>query len=176
MKTYVGIDPGKSGAIVTIFNEDIQKFTIPKIGKEVDAHQLNNLLKSLNNLPYPHHIILEDVHAIFGSAAGATFSFGWIVGVIEGILVANNLSFTKVQPKVWQKEMFQGIPEQRKPSSVNKKGVTVKGKLDTKAMSIMASKRLFPGFSLLPSERCKNPDDGISDALLMAEYCRRKHK
>jgi hypothetical protein len=174
MKNYIGIDPGKNGHIVVINESGINKFAIPKIGKEVDVHTLNNLMVGFSTTP--HHIIIEDVHAIYGSAAGATFSFGWIVGILEALLVSNGLSFIKVQPKVWQKEMFEGVPEQRKPSSVNKKGILVKGKLDTKAMSIMASKRLFPQFSLLPTERSKNPDDGISDALLMAEYCRRKHK
>lgn len=175
MKIFVGIDPGKSGHIVIIYPDNqIEKLPIPKIGKEVDVHALNRTLKIIKE--EPHHILTEDLHAIFGSSASSTFSFGWVNGILEGLLVANELSFTKVQPKVWQKEMFQGIPEQRKPSKLNKKGNEVKGRIDTKVMSIMASKRLFPNFSLLPTERCRKDDDGISDSLLMAEFCRRKFK
>jgi hypothetical protein len=72
--------------------------------------------------------------------------------------------------------MFQGIPEMRLPSKMNKKGVMVNGKIDTKSTSILAAKRLFPKFSLAISERASKPQDGVSDALLMAEYCRRNFK
>ena len=175
MKTYIGTDPGRSGHIVCLNPDNsTTKFAIPKVGGQVDVHALNKIFSQFTKIE--HHIVTEDLHAIFGSAASSTFSFGWINGILEGLLVANHLSFTKVQPKVWQKEMFQGTPEIRKPSKINSKGIPTKGRLDTKAMSILTAKRLFPNFSLLPSERCRKDDDGIADSILMAEYCRRHFK
>jgi hypothetical protein len=46
---------------------------------------------------------------------------------------------------------------------------------DTKQRSIIAAKRLFPEVSLRRTERSRKDDDGISDAILLAEYGRRIH-
>lgn len=173
---HIGIDPGKEGVIVSLEVVDgeilkIEKKLIPKLPGTniIDDQALNQIFIDIKKNML-HHIVLEDVHAIYGSAASATFSFGDVCGLIRGLIVAHELAYTKVQPKVWQKEMFQGIPEIRKPNKKNGQ----RGNLDTKPMSIMAAKRLFPGVSLLRTERSKKDSDGISDALLMAEYSRRK--
>lgn len=178
---HIGIDPGKQGAIVCI-NTDIDEVLIkmiPKIpgSQEIDEHELNLILSNIRD--HKHHIVIEDLKAIYGVASSATFTFGDICGLIRGMLVANNLRFTKVSPQTWQKEMFQGVKEIRKPSTtrLNKfnKPTLVKGRIETKAMSIMAAKRLFPHVSLKTSTTKNAVDkDGISDALLMAEYSRRK--
>jgi hypothetical protein len=117
------------------------------------------------------HCVLEDVHSIFGASSSSTFDFGWGLGVIEGVLVANKIPYTKVQPKKWQKEMFEGIPLQQKPSSTGKTMKT-----DTKAMAEQAAKRLFPSIDLRATERSKKSSDGKVDALLMCEFCRRNFK
>jgi hypothetical protein len=44
----------------------------------------------------------------------------------------------------------------------------------SKNTSIAVCKRLFPDVSLLPSERCRKDHDGMAEALLMAEYARRR--
>ncbi|KKK80116.1 hypothetical protein LCGC14_2826730, partial [marine sediment metagenome] len=124
-----------------------------------------------------YHVFIEDVHAIFSSAAGATFQFGYVCGAIVMGVAAFDFKYTLVQPKVWQKVIYQGIPEIRKPSFVIKsgkfEGQTRKGALDTKKMSLLATKRLFPNEDLRKSDRCKIPHNGIVDALLIAEYGRR---
>ena len=181
IKHFIGIDPGKNGAIVWLEpakDNNVTTYTFPRIGKELDYQGLSNLISL--HCSENSHVVLEKVHAIFGSAAGATFSFGHICGFIEGILVSNKQAFTMVQPKAWQKEIWEGIPEIRKPAikveKGKRKGQMRKGSVDTKAMSLMAAKRLFPNVSLLATERCTTPHDGIADALLMAEYCRRRFK
>jgi len=178
MTDIIGIDPGKNGAIVWMDSDGIvlEKQPMPLVGKEFDLHQFSKLLdeiiwgKSI-------HVFIEQVHAIYGSAAGATFTFGEIYGAIKGIVSAKAIPYTLVQPKKWQKVIYQGIPEIRKPSITITKGKRAgqkqKGKLDTKAMSLLAAKRLFPNVDLRASERCKKPHDGIVDALLITEYGRR---
>lgn len=174
-KIIIGIDPGKTGAIVAIqpgTPQKIQKWVIPTVGTELDIREMVEILFSY--VSTTAHIYVEDVHAIFGSAAGATFTFGFVCGVIQGIVAASGLSYTLVQPKVWQKEIYQGIPEIRKPSVKIKKGKRIgqmmKGAKDTKKMSLLAAKRLFPDVDLKRTPRCDNPHDGIVDALLIAEY------
>lgn len=160
----IGIDPGKNGFICYFLDEHIRYISIPLINKEVDIHKLNDELLLLGIFS-DAHCVIEDVHAILGSSAKATFNFGWIVGILEAFLVAYQIPYTKVKPKEWQKEMHQGIPK------ISKQG---KHGTDTKAMSLLAAKRLFPNEDLTATERSVKPHDGKVDALLLAEYCRRK--
>ena len=46
---------------------------------------------------------------------------------------------------------------------------------DTKATSINAAQRLFPSVDFRRNEQCRKIDDNKVDALLMAEYGRRKN-
>lgn len=179
----VGIDPGKTGAIVVLTeHKEPVKYVMPTIGKVLD---LAGLIQIIQDIDYdgrdrgdPVHVFIEDVHAIYGSAAGATFDFGFTCGAIQSAVASLGLTYTLVQPKQWQKEIYQGIPEIRKPSIIIKKGVrkgqTKRGPRDTKKMSLLAAKRLFPKVDLRRSERCKKDHDGIVDAILIAEYGRRQ--
>ena len=45
---------------------------------------------------------------------------------------------------------------------------------DTKQRSVIAAQRLFPGVSLLPTERSRKASDGLADALLLASYGQRQ--
>lgn len=160
----IGIDPGKNGYICFMYENNIKYSGIPLINKEVDLQKLNNEFLLWDTVDYDVHCVIEDVHALYGSSAKSTFNFGWIAGVLEALLVANEIPYTKVQPKDWQKEMWQGIPK------ITKQG---KNSTDTKAMSLLAAKRLFPNEDLRATERCTKPHDGLVDSLLLAEYCRR---
>lgn len=174
---YIGIDPGIDGAIVVINNDKCYLHNIPKIKNKLDVHKLNIIFNEY--LEKNSYVFIEDVHAIFGSSAKSTFNFGWICGIKEAMIVSKNIPFIKVRPKIWQKEIFQGISEIRKPSKKDKNGKIIKGKLDTKAMALMAYKRLFPGLDLYITERgnkSKNAHPGLVDALLIAEYGRRKYE
>lgn len=167
---YIGIDPGKEGAIVVnLDGKIIDTFVVPKIGKEVDLNMLNEYLKKYVGMEAI--IGIENVHALFNSSAKSTFGFGHICGVLEMCIVANGISFQKVNPKIWQKLMWMGIPEHRKPSK--KEGT--KGAIDTKLMSLLAVKRLFPSTSLIDGSKPKarKDHDGIVDAILISEYMRR---
>jgi len=165
-KLHIGIDPGKTGFICELSINSIDFYPIPKIGKQVDLLELCKILECYKDANC--HCVMEDVHAIYGSAAGSTFEFGRIVGSLESLLVAFKIPHTKVAPKKWQKEMWEGVTVQKK-ASTSKKTMVV----DTKAMSEVAAKRLFPDIDLRKSTRAKNVDDNKVDSLLMAEYCRR---
>lgn len=163
----IGIDPGKNGAIVILSErgEILEKRVMPLIANtDLDTRILQEIF-----LTYPSSIaFMESVHAIFGSSAKATFSFGYICGSIHAILSCSQIPFVKVPPKTWQKVIFQGIPEIKKPAQNGQKS-----KIDTKAMSALAAKRLFPTADLRKTNQCKRSHDGIIDALLIAEYGRR---
>lgn len=175
-KLRIGIDPGKGSFICYFIDEQIYFEEIPMIGKEIDIQKLNDIVErfnpnnTVNSLRIPNVVcVLEDVHAVFGSAAKATWEFGRLNGMLEALLTANRVPFVKVAPKKWQSIMWEGIPIQQKPSSTGKTMKT-----DTKVMSLHAAKRLFPDLDLRRTDRCKIADHNKVDALLIAEYCRRK--
>jgi hypothetical protein len=191
MRLKGGIDPGLDGAIVvfeiTETTQEIKNiiiFKIPLIGKIVDLNELSIFFREIQKKYTNIHFVIEDVHAIFGSSAKGTFTFGRVVGQLEGILSALMIPYTAVQPKTWQSEMFQGVPEIRKQGSkilrLNKESGAIetrirKGNRDTKKMAEVATKRLFPTVNIIkPRSRKKKVDEGVVDALLICEYCKRK--
>lgn len=169
---YIGIDPGASGFIAMYSDGKFNFYEMPKIGKFIDVNGINRIFKSISLLQdldkLSVHACLEDVHAVYGASAKGTFNFGYSVGIVEALIVTHMIPFTRVQPKKWQKEMWAGIPVQKKPSSTGKTMVN-----DTKLMSKMAAKRLFPDIDLRRNDRCKIDDDNKIDALLICEYARR---
>ena len=170
----IGIDPGKSGGIVTLHEDgDIISYFIPKlIGTVFDISSFYEYLR-IETGAADTHIFIEEVHSVFGSAAKANFEFGRINGIIEGLVCSCNTSYSKVQPKIWQKEMFEGVPIIKKPGS-KAKG---RGSFDTKKMALVAFQRLYPetDFNITSKGNpSKNVHDGLVDAILIAEYGRRK--
>jgi hypothetical protein len=179
---YIGIDPGKEGAIVVLGENGIaihkETMVLLKDGT-LDVKWLRGVLNTFCEGGHGH-IIVEQVHAIFGSSAKSTFSFGYICGQIDTLVACSGLPYTKVQPKTWQKVAYMGVSEIRKaPIKITKgkfAGTTRPGPLDTKAMSLVAAQRLFPGADFRRNERCKVQHDGIVDAILIAEFGRRTVK
>ena len=171
-RVYLGIDPGAKGFITFNNGKRIEFYSIA----DLDIYVIADTLGMIKRL-YPNVIcIIEEVHAIFGSAAKATFNFGEINGILKGILMANKIPYHLVPPKVWQKEIWSN-----KDYIVNYKTKTIKGvqrsfkEVNTKATSINAAKRLFPEVDFRKTERCKTIDDNKVDSLLIAEYGRRKN-
>ncbi len=171
---YIGIDPGLDGAVAII--NDSKEITVkitPTIGKTNKQIDLKKFHEIFEYLPTNDIMcVIEDVHAIFGCSAGSTFSFGQAFMAPKAICMCARIQHTLVQPKKWQEVMHEGIPIMYKPL---KEGQKIPTK-DTKAMSLMALNRLFPNFDARVSTKAKNPHDGIVDAVLIAEYCRRMYK
>ena len=161
-KIYVGIDPGVTGGVAFLHeNGELELSVIPKIKNKVDYRELSRLLSGREG---DVKVCIEDVHSIYGSSAKSNFSFGLIKGFKMGVCYTCDYVIELVPPKTWQKEIWTNADK------VLKSG----GKTDTKATSLMAAKRLFPNETFLKSKRAKKPFDGLYDAALIAEYCRRK--
>ena len=166
MRKYIGIDIGKKGAYYVLGEDgsEIECGPMPMIKNELDWHYLNDLMAKYNM--FNGMVVFEKLGVIFGSSKKTAFSMGYQAGAIELACIANYLKYTMVPAKKWQEEMFKGI------TKIYKKGT--KGPLDTKAMALVVAKRLFPKVNLLMTERSTVAHDGLVDALLMAEYARRK--
>lgn len=172
--TFTGMDVGGEGAIVSLNDkgEVVDKYVVPKIGNVIDLHLLSKYIAMCKGAK----VAIEDVHSIFGTSSKSNFKFGFASGAMEALLVAHSIPFERVAPKAWQKVAWQGVHIVSVPTGKRLKSGVMQTKVDTKATSLLAAKRLFPTFDMRASDRCKIPHDGIVDALLMAEYARRMLK
>lgn len=140
---YLGIDPGKSGALAMIDGDSAS--VIPFDEKDY----ADNIRICAEGGAV---CCLEHVSAMPGQGVTSVFSFGENFGFIQGVLMANGVKYELVRPQKWKKEF----------------SVT-----SDKNTSIAVCKRLFPEVSLRRTERSRKDDDGFAEALLMAEYARR---
>ena len=101
-RVYIGIDVGSKGFITLNTGDRFEFYSIA----DNDAYQLGDVLAEIK-MRFPNVIcVMEEIHAISGSSAKATFSFGEINGILKGLLIANKIPYHLVQPKTWQKEMW----------------------------------------------------------------------
>jgi hypothetical protein len=175
-KVYVGMDPGKSGAMAMIYPDGyVEIIGFPIIGKEYDLQEFQKIFLSMkSDTEYKYHIIIEDVKALQGAMKAGNWSLSRGKTILEVMAACFYIPYTLVHSKTWQKEMWQGVPVQLLPI----KTATGRKKTDTKAMSLIAAKRLFPNVDLRDpnrkTERSQKIHDGAVDAVLLAEYGRRK--
>ena len=149
MKTlFIGIDPGKKGGIACIDTESGFCYTEPYSDKA-----LIDLCDSESRKGQNVVCCLEKVGAMPGQGVVSMFSFGQSVGYIKGVLESFRIPYQEITPQKWKKEF---------------------GLNSEKAASAEVCRKLFPNVSLLATPRCKKPHDGMTEALLMAEYARRK--
>ena len=170
MSFICAMDVGSKGAVAIlengkyvdhlVFNDSKGMFRVTDL--------VNFILKYRKRID---HVYIEDVRSIFGSSAKSNFTFGENKGILIGIVAAYKLRYTLVYSKTWQKVAWQGIrPVTKKVKGKSKGKVVMKDKVDTKATSLLACKRLFPKVNLLATSRSKKPHDGLVDSLLIAYY------
>lgn len=151
-RTYIGIDPGKDGGMAVINIHTGNVYTAPYNKESYDT-----ILKGERLNDNEVFVIIEDVHAIQGSRAGATFNFGRNVGFIQGLVFANkiqNIAF--ITPQKWKD--FYGLIGSDKQGSIDK------------------AHYLYPSVNLYKTLRSRNMHDGLAEALLIANYGMLKNK
>lgn len=144
---YIGIDPGKKGAFAW-YTDGVMR--VRPWDDNYFAQDMH-LLAAMDDRPVA---CVEKVGAMPGQGTVSMFSFGQSFGFILGVLTAFGIPYQLVPPRKWKAEY--GLLNTQKQASVD------------------VAKRLFPEVSFLPTERCRKESDGMSDAVLMAEYARRK--
>lgn len=163
MKAFVGIDPGKDGALAILGYRETP-ILVPFSETEY-ANQLRRLdfcrteaekdLEAIMHAPATEvFCVVEHVNAMPGQGVTSCFSFGQNFGVILGLLTAFRIPYELVRPQKW-KRVFSCTSD--------------------KNTSIEVAQRMFPGVDLRRTPKCQKPHDGICEALLMAEYARRTH-
>lgn len=157
----MGIDIGKSGAISIVDHTGklVHKEVMPLIADtELDVNRIADIIEKYE----PIHCCLEKLHSRAHWGVKNNFNFGGQFYSVLTILSLMGVPYTLIKATVWQKDAFKGIT----PIIVDKK-------LDTKKMSQLACSKLFPKDDFTPTERAKKVHDGLTDATLIALYCKR---
>lgn len=165
---YLGIDPGLLGAIAILGPDGAQtvhKMPTLKAGAKVgrlsyDERMIGELL-SLDQddggfvvIEQPALSPVKGKGGVFRPMlAGAAYSLGLCTGLCLSALPPA-FRWELVRANAWKKAMMGGL----------------KGK----DASIAVAKRLFPGVRLCATDRCTKPDHNMAEALLLAEYARRR--
>lgn len=145
----IGVDVGKKGGYAVIYDEDTY-YAYPWDDKEFIEKMWDIAQTTAAN----ERIVacVEKVGAMPHQGVTSSFNFGKSAGFIDGVLESLGIPYQLIAPQRWKKEFTLNSEKQK---------------------SIEVCQKLFPNASLLPTERCKVPSDGMAEALLMAEYARR---
>jgi len=163
-KIFVGIDNGLSGGITAIDENQniIKKWVMPviKVKKtEYDINEIINIFKYIKQLNKQTYVALEHAHVRPISGKRACFMTGLGYGIMQALIGAFSFSYEIINPKQWQKNIFQGINTG-----------------DTKKDSILFCKRKWPEEDWTKTERSKKAHDGLTDSACLSEFSYRVNR
>lgn len=152
MKAWIGIDPGEKGAvgIIEAIGGDVKVIDCPDTLAE-----LARIIHGIKEIYWERFVFMEKVNPFHKSSAKSAFTFGennaaWKMGFA---MVKTPIHF--VTPRKWQALVYDSAKKLDNP----------------KKQSYELAIRLFPDLEL-KTKRGKILD-GRTDAILIAEYCRR---
>ena len=155
---YIGIDPGQKGALGFILDKNVTVFDMPLLpDKQMDAWMIGTIISSfieqfgINQETYTVTCCLEKAQAMPKQGVTSVFNYGTGYGKIKAMLEWFKIPYEEIRPAKWKKEFS----------------------LDRdKAKSVALAKKLFPTQELVTKRG--RLLDGRAEALLMAEYARRR--
>ena len=152
-RIYIGIDPGINGGIAILENREVVLAFKPPTKKV--------LVNKKEKKEIDFDLVCQEFEAFTDSVCyieksqpmskqGVTsmFNYGVGYGSYKGILTALKIPFQEIRPQTWKKEFDL---------------------TSDKSLSILTAECLFPKIKF------KKTHDGIAEALLIAEYARRKN-
>ena len=165
MTTYIGIDPGLTGAVAAIGPlgqvravRDTPTITVrhgKRVRLEYDVNAMETAIAALIGFEHnPAYIAIEALNARPGQGVTSMFRLGYGLGLWEGIAAAFKIPVLRVQPQRWKGAMLDGMG---------------KGKGE----SLLQAQRLFPAAA---AELRLKKHEGRAEALLIAEWLRRTRR
>lgn len=148
----IGIDPGKEGAIAILGSQAIELRDCPMMGKGIDA--LGIVALFAQHKENGSFVAIEKAQSMPGQGVVSVFNYGLGYGLYLGVLSALKIPFQEVHPQAWKKEF----------------GLIGKGKDE----SIRMARQLFMDSPEVLEKLQFKKDHGRAEALLIAEYGRRK--
>lgn len=159
--TYLGVDPGANGGLVAIKGGIIES-AIPMPETELEIW---HWFQGMSILPFKPTACIEWIHpAIQGIGKSPMSKLYGSYMSLRMALTASQISFEVVMPRKWQAAL--GVQSRKKTENTTQ----WKSRLKSHAQ------RLYPSLSIWKQPRTEGKQKAISDALLIAEYCRRFHE
>lgn len=156
ISTYIGIDPGLSGAIaflryksvVAIHPMPLRRYSATR--DEPDTKALFDLLKAYGKVECVG-IEQVSVQKVFG--ASSSFTFGRAFQAVLSAVEIACLPHVRIQPKEWKKTILIGTDQ-------------------SKEAAIGFVKRMYPGVDLIPPGESKDSHD-FAEAVCLAKYAQK---
>lgn len=150
---YIGIDPGKKGGIAVISPFKTSTIETPiNAEKEIDISGIKTFLNL--NIVGECFCCIEKSTAMPKQGVVSMFNYGVTYGKLLAILEMLVIPFEVVPPQKWKKEFSLNSDKRRSIITVQKLFPEMKGQFTTARGRIK---------------------DGAAEALLLAEYARRKY-
>ena len=143
---YLGVDPGQKGGIAFLSTDSSYAEA------EIMPGTVTQIVSSIKRFKGEIVMVVERAQPMPKQGVSSVFSYGQHFGCFEAIAACLEMRYVTVRPAEWKKAM---------------------GLNSEKTHSILEAERLFPKVELIPP-RCRKPSDGIAEALLIAEYAKRK--
>lgn len=148
----VGIDPGKTGALVILDGMEIVK----KLAFDgLTGFQIYDSILRLKTV-YARNLemkVFKESFASYGIDGRVSFTVGYQHGIIDLACLAASLNKTDVTPNTWVKKIYNDEKSDLKP----------------KARNLIKARELFGSEALIVNGK-KKPHMGVTDALLIAYY------
>jgi len=176
-RAYVGVDPGKGGALVAAcYDPGTALPTLDVLPMPVAGSGKNERVQGWVVYSWLAGVIaqwgsveagIERVGARPMQGVVSTFNFGHATGVVYGVMSAVGLSMQEVDPKAWGKSMLAGRPRQSYKQR--------------KASAVLVAGDLFPELRehlLLRAGKNRGryrAESGVADAALIAAYMSGAH-
>jgi len=148
---FIGIDPGKTGAVAIIYRDSYAAEDIPLMaGGDVNVNELSNMFV-LYTPERRVFCLIEKAQPMPKQGVVSVFNYGKHYGELMAWLKIMMISFQEISPNKWKRE-FQLLGKDKKES-------------------VAVCQKLFPEAELkTPRGRLLH---GRAEALLLAEYARR---
>lgn len=108
LTTFIGVDPGLSGAIAILHAGGYDVYDIPTMSKgsgtvksEINAKGMADILRKHVNSPPT--AMLERVNAMPGQGVASVFSLGDSFGVCRAVLACQHIPTLYIMPFTWKK-------------------------------------------------------------------------
>lgn len=112
MRHFLGIDPGKSGAIAVLDDKGAieQVYDMPVVGGQVSGVLLCDIIDSIavdmdDDLLVDLTAVVEQVHSMPRQGVVSSFDFGKSYGIVVGVLAATRIRTEYVTPNRWKKAL-----------------------------------------------------------------------
>lgn len=145
----MGVDPGAKGGFALLSDTAPGEIVLLD---DFDKVRFLDMLAYLSHEQQVTRCCLEKVGARPGQGVSSMFHFGETYGWLKGAMDMAEIAYQEIHPQRWKREFSLG---------------------SDKKQAIEVARHLYPKAELIP-KGCRVPRDGRAEALLMAEYARRK--